>query len=65
MDAQIKQSIEETMKLKSFLKQQDIDIFGIADLSKLDDMPVGISNWKDELFRNYKFAIVLGLQLGK
>ncbi len=54
-----------TQNIKSFIYNLGIDIVGIAELSKLSNIPVGIHIDLTEFFKKYPFAIVIGAQYGK
>ncbi len=54
-----------TENFKSFIYNFGVDIVGIADMSKLVNMPVGLKINLSELFDRYPFAIVIGAQHGK
>jgi epoxyqueuosine reductase len=54
-----------TKNIKSLIYNLGIDIVGIADLSKLINMPVGLKINLKELFDKYPYAIVLGAQYRK
>ncbi len=58
-------TISSTKNIKSFIYNLGVDIVGIADLSKLINMPVGFKINLTELFDKYPFAIVIGAQHGK
>ena len=51
--------------IKSFIYNLGVDIVGIADLSKLVNMPVGLKIDIKDLFDKYPYAIVIGAQYGK
>lgn len=66
MNSRTDQSINNsTQKLKSFIHSLGIDIVGIASLSGLDNMPVGINIDLAEFFKKYPSTIVFGAQYGK
>ncbi len=54
-----------TADLKSFVRSLDVDLVGVADLRRLEGMPVGITPVPDGFLSGYAYAIVLGAQLGK
>lgn len=54
-----------TENIKSFICDLGVDIVGIADLSKLVNMPVGLKIDLKDLFDKYLYAIVIGAQYGK
>lgn len=54
-----------TENIKSFICNLGVDIVGIADLSKLVNMPVGLKIDLKDLFDKYLYAIVIGAQYGK
>jgi epoxyqueuosine reductase len=54
-----------TNRLKAFIHNLGIDIVGIASLTELVNMPVGLNIDLWDLFKRYPFAIVLGAQYGK
>jgi epoxyqueuosine reductase len=59
--------MNETGKLKSFIRDLGIDLVGIADLKLLAGMPTGLNSFPDanSFFKSYRFAIVIGAQFGK
>jgi epoxyqueuosine reductase QueG len=57
--------IKSTKNVKSFIRGLGIDLAGIADLSELKNIPVGIHINPAQLFQQYPFAIVAGAQYGK
>ena len=54
-----------TTEVKSFIRSLGIDILGIADLSKLTDIPKGLDIDLNAFFLKYPSAIVIGAQYGK
>lgn len=54
-----------TQYIKSFIHRLEIDIVGIADLSELSNIPVGLSINISDIFKKYPFAIIIGAQYGK
>jgi epoxyqueuosine reductase len=58
-------TITSTRKIKSFIYNLGVDIIGIADMSKIENIPVGLNIDLTDLFRKYPFAIVIGAQYGK
>lgn len=54
-----------TQNIKTFICNLDIDIVGIAELAKLDNIPVALNIDLTKLFQKYPFAIVIGAQYGK
>ena len=62
----IKKNTKKTTKnIKSLIYNLGIDIIGIADLSKLVNMRVGLKINLKELFDKYPYAIVIGAQYRK
>jgi len=59
------QQVEETAHLKSFVRSLGIDLVGIADLSLLKGMPIGIAPDTAAFLERFRCAIVLGAQFGK
>ncbi len=57
--------LENTKRLKAFIKRANIDIIGVADMSKLEDLPLGIPLDVSHFITKFPYAIVLGAQLGK
>jgi epoxyqueuosine reductase len=55
----------KTEHLKSFVRRLGIDLVGIADLSTLEGMPIGIPADSATFLERFQSAIVLGAQLGK
>ncbi len=51
--------------IKAFICNLGIDIVGIADLTKLDNIPVGLNIDPTALFKRYPYSIVIGAQYGK
>jgi len=62
---QANKDILESQNLKTFVHRLGIDLVGIADLHQLKEMPVGISSVSAEFFKNFRCAVVLGVQLDK
>jgi len=60
-----KQQTNETGSLKSFIRNLRVDLVGITDLKLLKGMPMGMPSDFASLLVNYKYAIVMGAQLGK
>ena len=58
-------TIEATENIKSFIHSCGIDIVGIADLSELRNIPVGLNIDLSDFFKKYPSAIVFGAQYGK
>lgn len=56
---------EETQNLKTFVRGQGIDLVGIADLYRLEGMPIGIPAVSAGFLNNFRYAVVLGAQLNK
>ena len=54
--------IDATKNIKSFIYSLGIDIVGIAELSELGNIPVGLTINLSDLFKKYPFAIVIGAQ---
>jgi epoxyqueuosine reductase len=54
-----------TIELKSHIIDCGVDIVGIADLSSLKNIPVGMNIDLSDLFKKYPYAIVVGAQYGK
>ncbi len=54
-----------TKNIKAFICNLGIDIVGIAELTKLDNIPVGLNIDLSDLFKKYHYAIVIGAQYGK
>ena len=57
--------MRETSYLKSFVRDLGVDLVGVADLRRLEGMPVGIEPGPAGFLGGYQYAIVLGAQLGK
>jgi len=51
--------------LKAFVRSLGIDLVGIADLRRLDEMPIGVPSASSGFLKNFRYAIVLGAQLYK
>jgi len=56
---------ESTNNIKKYIADLGVDIVGIADLSGLKSIPVGIDIDLSDLFNRYPYAIVIGAQYGK
>lgn len=56
---------KSTKEIKAFIHDLGIDLVGIADLSKLDEMQAGLDINLADLFQKYSSAIVIGAQYGK
>lgn len=54
-----------TKNIKSLIYNLGVDIVGIADMSKLGNMSVGLKINLTQLFKKYPFTIVIGAQYGK
>lgn len=54
-----------TTNLKSMIRNYGLDLVGIADLSLLDGIPTGIASGNADFLKRYKYAIVMGMQVGK
>lgn len=54
-----------TQKLKTLILNLGIDLVGIADISKLSNIPLGLAIDPVKLFERYPYAIVMGAQYGK
>lgn len=57
--------IQNTSAVVSVIKKFDVDIYGIADLSGLKDIPSGFNIMKEKYSDQYSRAIVLGAQWRK
>lgn len=59
--------MNETEKLKSFIRNLGIDAVGIADLKLVAGMTTGLNSIlaADDFFKTYRYAIVAGAQVGK
>jgi epoxyqueuosine reductase len=60
-----RQPVDETQNLKSFVCSLGIDLVGVADLRRLEGMPLGIPSASAGFVRSYRYAVVLGAQLNK
>ena len=68
MDARIKTSnliSAVTQELKDSVRGDGIDLIGIADLQRLEGMPIGIPDISTFITDNFRFAVVIGAQLYK
>jgi len=54
-----------TKTIKSYIRNLGIDMVGIAGLSAIGNIPVGLNIDLPDLFKKYPFAIVIGAQYGK
>jgi len=57
--------MDETKKLKSIAGKLGVDLFGVADLKRLQGLAVGMGGDPAGLTGKFRFAIVLGAQLNK
>jgi epoxyqueuosine reductase len=57
--------MDETAKLKSIAKDLGVDLFGIADLKRLEGISFGGGGAPAGLTDRFRYAIVLGAQLHK
>jgi epoxyqueuosine reductase QueG len=57
--------MDETAELKALAEKLGVDLFGVADLRRLQDVPVGLGGDPAGLTENFRYAIVLGAQLNK
>jgi epoxyqueuosine reductase len=55
--------VNETENLGAFIRNLGIEIFGIADINQLNNIPIGIND--NSFLNKYNYAIVLGIQLRK
>jgi epoxyqueuosine reductase QueG len=58
-------TMDETAELKALAKKLGVDLFGVADLRRLRDVPVGMGGDPAGLTEKFRCAIVLGAQLNK
>jgi len=56
---------EKTKNLKTFIRGQGTDLVGIADLHRLENMPIGIPVASADFLNNFRCTVVLGAQLNK
>jgi epoxyqueuosine reductase len=60
---ELSNGLRNTEELKSFIKSIGVELAGLADLETLEKMPMGMPS---KAFRkNYRYAIVMGVHLGK
>jgi len=61
------QSLKEknTKVLMRYIQNLGIDLAGVADLKRIEGMPLGIPEGSANFLNKYKYAVVLGAQLGK
>jgi epoxyqueuosine reductase len=57
--------IRETERVSAFIRDLGVDLVGIAELSQLKGMPIGIPSGAASLLDRYRHAIVMGAQYGK
>lgn len=57
--------MNETMELRKLAGKLGVDLFGVADLSRLRELPAGEGGDPAGLTAKYRFAVVLGAQLHK
>jgi epoxyqueuosine reductase len=65
MNGETQISTEQAREVKSFVRGLGIDLVGVADLGRLAGMPVGIAGIESGFPLKYRYAVVLGAQLGK
>ncbi len=56
---------KETQNLKTFVRCQGIDLVGIADLHRLENMPIGIPVASVDFLNSFRCTVVLSAQLNK
>ncbi len=57
--------ISETENLRKYIKELDIDTYGIADMHLLKEMETGLPTDLKKFLNMFPYAIVLGAQYGK
>jgi epoxyqueuosine reductase len=57
--------MERTGDLVTFVKDLGVDLVGVADLSRLQGMPVGLPGDPASFLDRYHYCIVMGAQFGK
>jgi epoxyqueuosine reductase len=57
--------MEQTEDLVTFVKDLGVDLVGVADLGRLQGMPVGLSSDAASFLDRYRYGIVMGAQFGK
>jgi len=57
--------MNETAKLRSLAGKLGVDLFGVADLKRLQGLPLGMGGDPAGLTSKFRYAIVLGAQLNK
>ena len=61
----MKTSFQNVQDLKAHIFSLGINIVGVAELSKLSNIPAGLSIDLTKFFKRYPYAIVIGAQFGK
>jgi hypothetical protein len=56
--------LNETLELKSFVKNLGVDLVGITSLDRFIDISMGIQTDHRDFFNRYRNAIVLAMHLG-
>ncbi len=64
METMIKNTADETVEIKTFIRNLGIDLVGVTRLDPYKDMVMGINTDRDEFFQRYRNALVLGCHLG-
>jgi epoxyqueuosine reductase QueG len=59
------QKIIETENLRKYIKKQEVDIYGVADMQLLKEMETGLPTDLKKFINMFPYAIVLGAQYGK
>ncbi|NJL71837.1 MAG: epoxyqueuosine reductase [Candidatus Competibacteraceae bacterium] len=54
-----------TQHISRLLKEHNIDVFGVADLKQLSSAELPLHVEFGDIYKNYKYAIVAGIQFGK
>ena len=59
------QKIIETENLRRYIKELEVDIYGIVDMHLLKEMESGLPTDLKKFINMFPYAIVLGVQYGK
>ena len=59
------QRFKNTARLKTMAKKLGVDLVGVADLKSLDGMPMGVPSLKEGFIDKHRYALLMGVQLGK
>jgi epoxyqueuosine reductase QueG len=57
--------LENLEKIKGWIRSSGVDVWGIADLDSMRDIPCGVPSGKRQIFSDFHRAVILGAQYGK